>query len=301
MDPATLPVRPLPRAPSLPSDLSALSWVVADAESGDVLASRSAHRQLPPASTLKALFALTVLPRFDAEDTHRVRESELSGMGAGSSVVGVEAGRTYRVSDLWHGVFLRSGNDAVRVLASMNGGWRRTAKDMEAVARELGAEDTHVVSPDGFDANGQVSTAHDLAVFGVAGLRNPEFAHYAATADAWFPAGRWSDGTPRWNKIHNTNRLLTGAGGVVAYPGLVGIKNGYTSKAGNTLIAAARRDGRTLIVTVMNPQSGVRNAVYEEARALLDWGFAAAGRVEPVGSLGLQNRLAARWGTDPAA
>lgn len=83
----------------------------------------------------------------------------------------------------------------------------------------------------------------------------------------------------------NTNRLLTGADGVEPYPGLIGVKNGYTSNAGNTLIAAARRDGRTLVVTVMNPQEGGGHAVYEEARALLDWGFAAGGRVEPVGSL----------------
>jgi D-alanyl-D-alanine carboxypeptidase (penicillin-binding protein 5/6) len=83
----------------------------------------------------------------------------------------------------------------------------------------------------------------------------------------------------------NTNRLLTGADGVEAYPGLIGIKNGYTSNAGNTLIAAARRDGRTLVVTVMNPREGGGHAVYEEARSLLDWGFEAAGHVDPVGSL----------------
>lgn len=69
------------------------------------------------------------------------------------------------------------------------------------------------------------------------------------------------------------------------YPGLLGVKNGYTSNAGNTLIAAARRDGRTLLVTVMNPQSGGGFEVYEEARELLDWGFAASGKVDPVGSL----------------
>src|SRR5207244_2240809 len=71
----------------------------------------------------------------------------------------------------------------------------------------------------------------------------------------------------------------------LAYDGLIGIKNGYTSHAGNTLVAAARRGGRTLVVTVMNPQSGGGFAVYEEARRLLDWGFGAAGRVDPVGSL----------------
>jgi D-alanyl-D-alanine carboxypeptidase (penicillin-binding protein 5/6) len=161
----------------------------------------------------------------------------------------------------------------------MNGGWQSTAVQMQARARALGALDTRVVSPDGYDAPGQVSSAYDLAVFGRAGLRNPDFARYCATVRAKFPAGDWS------YDIQNTNRLLTGADGVAPYPGLIGVKNGYTTNAGSTLVAAARRGGRTLVVTVMNPRAGGPHAVYEEARSLLDWGFAAADRVTPVGSL----------------
>ncbi|MFF1510308.1 D-alanyl-D-alanine carboxypeptidase family protein [Streptomyces sp. NPDC058326] len=271
-------VERLAGAPAVPS-VSALSWVVADASSGEVLAARNAHRKLPPASTLKALFALTALPRHDPSEQHVVADSELAGIGDGSSLVGVKEGYTYKVSDLWNGVFLSSGNDAVHVLAAMNGGWEATARQMQEKARSLGALDTHVVSPDGYDAPGQVSSAYDLAVFGRAGLQDPAFTRYCSTAYADFPAGSWSYG------IANTNRLLTGADGVARYPGLIGIKNGYTSHAGNTLISAARRGDRTLVVTVMNPQGGGGLAVYEEARELLDWGFEAAGRVRPVGSL----------------
>ncbi|WP_079049892.1 D-alanyl-D-alanine carboxypeptidase family protein [Streptomyces torulosus] len=272
-------VRPRAGAPRIPRDVSAVAWVVADARSGEVLAAHNAHRKLPPASTLKTLFALTVLPRLPGGLKHTVKSKELAGIGEGSSLVGVKENRTYRVADLWRGVFLSSGNDAVHVLASLNGGWRATAEQMQDKARALGAHDTHVVSPDGYDARGQVSSAFDLAVFGRAGLRNAEFAAYCATATAKFPAnGRWGYG------IQNTNRLLTGAG-VDRYPGLIGIKNGYTTNAGNTLVAAAERGGRTLVVTVMRPQSGIGFAVYEEARSLLDWGFRAAGRVDPVGSL----------------
>lgn len=270
-------VRRRPGAPAVP-DLSARSWLVADAGSGEVLAAYGAHRKLPPASTLKTLFAVTVLPTLPGGIQHRVVEKDLAGMGEGSSVVGVEAGRSYRVDDLWRGVFLRSGNDAVHVLAALDGGWRVTAARMQEKARALGARDTHVVSPDGYDTPGQVSSAFDLAVFGRAGLRIPEFARYCGTASASFPGEKGTE------EIVNTNRLLSGVNGVPRYPGLIGIKNGYTSKAGNTLVAAARRKGRTLIVTVMNPQ-GDGGSVYEEARTLLDWGFAAAGRVDPVGSL----------------
>ncbi|MEU3663476.1 serine hydrolase [Streptomyces sp. NPDC032940] len=272
-------VRLRPGTPEVP-DVSALSWVVADAGSGDVLAAHDAHRKLPPASTLKTLFALTVMPVLPGGISHRVSTEELSDIGPGSSLVGVVEGHTYRVSDLWNGVFLNSGNDAVHVLASLVGGWRTAAARMQAEARALGARDTHVRTPDGYDAPGQVSSAYDLAVFGRAGLRNPDFARYCARIDAMFP-----DGDGDTFGIMNTNRLLTGADGVEPYPGLIGIKNGYTSSAGNTLVAAARRDGRTLVVSVMNPQEGGGYAVYEEARSLLDWGFGAAGRVEPVGSL----------------
>ncbi|UXY23612.1 D-alanyl-D-alanine carboxypeptidase [Streptomyces cynarae] len=271
-------VRPRTGAPEVPY-VSALSWLVADADTGDVLAAHDAHRPLPPASTLKTLFALTVLPALPAGTRHTVRERELAGIGPGSSLVGVKEGLTYRVSDLWKGVFLHSGNDAVHVLAALNGGVETTVRRMQAKARQLGAFDTQVVSPDGYDAPGQVSSAYDLAVFGRAGLHNPDFARYCSLAESTFPGDGASYG------IRNTNRLLTGADGVERYPGLIGIKNGYTSNAGNTLVAAARHGGRTLVVTVMNPQEGGGLTVYEEARSLLDWGFDAAGRVAPVGSL----------------
>ncbi|WP_306333161.1 D-alanyl-D-alanine carboxypeptidase family protein [Streptomyces sp. KL118A] len=279
LDRAGTQVRPGPGAPAVPGSVSALAWVVADAHTGEVLGARNAHRPLPPASTLKSLFALATLPRLKADMRHVVSEHELDQVGEGSSMVGVAEGRAYQVADLWRGVFLSSGNDAVHVLAGLNGGLRKTVQEMRAKARELGARDTHVVSPDGYDAAGQVSSAYDLAVFGKAGLADPEFARYCSTRVARFPAGGWS------YPIQNTNRLLTGADGVAPYPGLLGVKNGYTSHAGSTLISAAQRGGRTLVVTVMNPQEGGGRAVYEEARSLLDWGFAAAGKVRPVGSL----------------
>ncbi|MEV7541619.1 serine hydrolase [Streptomyces sp. NPDC089915] len=279
-------LRPREGAPALPEDLSALSWLVADADSGEVLAAHNAHLGLPPASTMKTLFALTALPRLPRTGTHTVTDAELADIGEGSSMVGLDAGLTYRIADLWKGVFLSSGNDAVHVLAAMNGGWEQTAARMQARARALGAVDTHVVSPDGYDAEGQVSSAYDLAVFGRAGLADPDFARYAALTDAPFPGDTDSEGRPTWTfGIENTNRLLTGEDGVGRYPGIVGIKNGYTSEAGYTLVTAARRDGRTLLATVMNPQRGGAFAVYDETRALLDWGFAAAGHVDPVGSL----------------
>ncbi|QNS04527.1 D-alanyl-D-alanine carboxypeptidase family protein [Streptomyces xanthii] len=265
----------VPRVPRL----DARAWLVADHDSGKVLAASGAHRALPPASTLKMLFADTVLPRFGADEKHRVTAADLAGIPAGSSLVGIQAGTTYTVRQLWQGVFLRSGNDAVHVLASMNGGVAKTVREMQRRAEELGANDTHVVSPDGFDHPGQVSSAYDLTLFAHAGLRNDDFRAYCATKTADFPAGGG-----KTFQMQNTDRLLTGQG-VTPYEGLIGVKNGYTSHAGNTFTGAATRDGRTLLVTVLRPKSGYE-AVYEETAALLDWGFRAVDRVTPVGTLG---------------
>ncbi|MEU8684141.1 serine hydrolase [Streptomyces sp. NPDC048611] len=264
-----------------PPEVSALSWMVTDLPSGKVLAAKDAHRPLPPASTLKTLFALAVLPKFAQSTVHTVSLADLAGIEAGSSLAGLREDMPYQVADLWHGVFLSSGSDAVHTLASMNGGWGKTIDDMQETARRLGARDTRVASADGFDTPGQVSSAYDLALFGQAGLTDRDFAHFASTKQAELP----QEGGPDAFTIQNTNRLLVGSHGVKPYAGLIGVKNGYTSHAGNTLIAAARRGGRTLLVTLMNPQSGGRNAVYEETRALLDWGFEAAPRAAAVGVL----------------
>ncbi|MFE5583820.1 D-alanyl-D-alanine carboxypeptidase family protein [Kitasatospora sp. NPDC056531] len=274
----TVQVAPLAGAPALPSGLSGRSWLVADAATGEVLAARDAHRPLPPASTLKMLFADTVLPKFDRSLEHQVTPAELANLGVGSSLVGVKADLPYRVEDLWRGVFLSSGNDAVHVLANMNGGVPQTVAEMQTRAHSLQALDTKVVSPDGYDMDGQVSSAYDLTLFARAGLRNADFRSYCSTRTARFPGGLdKTTGQRVTYDIANTDRLLG------KYPGLIGVKNGYTTNAGATFTGAAERDGRTLLVTVMHPDA--QSKVYDEAASLLDWGFAAAGKVQPVGRL----------------
>ncbi|MEW2621996.1 serine hydrolase [Streptomyces sp. NPDC048106] len=259
--------------------LTARAWLVADGTTGEVLAAFNAHQRLAPASTLKMLFADTVLRKFDRTQTYTVKDSDIADVPAGSSLVGIKAGITYTVEQLWQGVFLRSGNDAVHVLAHMNGGIAKTVAEMQARALDLQALDTRVVSPDGFDHPGQLSSAYDLTLFARHGLKDPDFRGYCGTRVADFPAGG-----KKTFQIQNTDRLLTGAWGLKTYDGLIGVKNGYTSHAGNTFTGAATRDGRTLLVTVMHPVTG-SNAVYEQTAALLDWGFTQGRTAQPVGAL----------------
>ncbi|MHB9862293.1 D-alanyl-D-alanine carboxypeptidase family protein [Streptomyces sp. YIM S03343] len=263
----------------LPKKITARAWLVADCKTGEVLAACNAHRRLAPASTLKMLFADTVLEKFARTEKHTVTDADLAGIPSGSSLVGVKPGITYTVEQLWQGVFLRSGNDAVHVLAHMNGGVAHTVAQMQAKAADLQALDTHVVSPDGFDHPGQLSSAYDLTLFARHGLADDDFSAYCATRTADFPAGK-----KKTFQIQNTDRLLTGSWGLDVYDGLIGVKNGYTSHAGNTFTGAATRGGRTLLVTVMHPTSG-SNAVYEETAALLDWGFGKGRSARAVGTL----------------
>ncbi|WUO12289.1 DUF5136 domain-containing protein [Streptomyces sp. NBC_00289] len=274
--------------PVLPKDLTARSWIVSDAESGQVLAAHNAHWRLPPASTLKMLFADTVLPKFPRTEKHKVRPTDLAGIGAGSSMVGIKEGETYTVHDLWLGVFLRSGNDAVHVLSAMNGGVDNTVRDMNEHAEQLQALDTDVVSPDGYDAPGQVSSAYDLTLFARSGLQKKDFREYCSTVTAKFPG----ETTKKKGKsvrgsfeIQNTNRLLSGDSDISVYQGIAGVKNGNTTNAGATFTGVAERNGKVLLVTVMNPEKNEHNEVYKETAKLFDWGFRAVGKVQPVGEL----------------
>ncbi|EFL34410.1 D-alanyl-D-alanine carboxypeptidase [Streptomyces viridochromogenes DSM 40736] len=275
--------------PVLPKDVSARSWIVADAETGDVLAAHNAHWRLAPASTLKMLFADTLLPKFPRTEKHKVVPSDLAGIGAGSSMVGIKEDETYTVHDLWLGVFLRSGNDAVHVLSAMNQGVENTVKEMNQHAEELQALDTHVVSPDGYDAEGQVSSAYDLTLFARSGLQKKDFREYCSTVSAKFPGqtkkGKKGKTVRESFEIQNTNRLLAGDADLPVYQGIAGVKNGNTTNAGATFTGVAERDGKVLLVTVMNPEKPEHNEVYKETARLFDWGFKAAGKVQPVGEL----------------
>lgn len=257
-----------------PPKVLARSWVVVDADTGDVLAARNAHERLRPASTLKTLTAITLLPRLDLDDTYRVRWEDAHTTG---SAVGIVPGSRYTIDQLFYGLMLPSGNDAARALASAAGGLPRTVRAMNRQATALGAVDTRAVNPTGLDAPGQLSSAFDLAIFARAGLTDRDFRRYVSTVSVSFPAQE-----PKRDKrrdsymIYNQNPLL-----LAGYRGTLGVKTGYTTQAGRTFVAAVERGGRTLIVALM----GIVEPSDAAAERLLTWGFAHGDRVVAVGSL----------------
>jgi D-alanyl-D-alanine carboxypeptidase (penicillin-binding protein 5/6) len=189
--------------------------------------------------------------------------------------------QAYKIEDLWYGLFLRSGNDAANGLAKAgaDGDIARGVRMMQAEARRLQAYDTTVINASGLDADGQYASAYDLALWGREGLQRKDFRKYAATMRWTFPGNRTATATKESSRnfqVQTENRLMG------SYQGAIGIKPGYTSLAQNTLIAAAEREGRTVLVTLMG---GPRGTIFPNAAALLDWGFANIGKVAPVGQL----------------
>jgi D-alanyl-D-alanine carboxypeptidase (penicillin-binding protein 5/6) len=256
-------------AGATPPAVQASAFVVADVDTGAVLAAKAPHAKLRPASTLKTLTALVLLPRLDKTDQVIGTDQDA---GIEGSKVGVYPGLKYSVDLLFQGMFLASGNDAVHALAVHDqGGIPATIQRMNKLAAEMGAGDTHVTDPTGLDADGQYSSAYDLALFAQAGLERPDFAKYAATKYTAFPLAA-KKGT---YQVANQNKLLFN------YDGALGVKTGYTTLARNTFIGAAKRNGHTLVVTLMNSPHGIT----EDAANLLNWAFKSYDKLEPVGTL----------------
>lgn len=256
-----------------PPAVGAKAWVVADGDTGEVLGARAAHLRLYPASTLKTLTALTLIDKLDRD---RVVTATWDDANIEGSRVGIVPNGTYTIDQLWEAVFLRSGNDAINTLAEANGGLEPTLAQMRAEITDLQAKDTTVVNPTGLDEKGQLSSAYDLALFGRAALSSPQIMHYAGMIKSDFPGKVVPAGAKR-----PTFQIWTEQKFVLNYDGALGIKNGYTTKAQNTLITAARRNGRTVLVTLM--YDGYNT--WKDAAKLTDWAFANADKVQPVGQL----------------
>ena len=243
------------------------SFVVADAGTGQVLAARNPHGYFRPASTLKVLTAVTFIPVLDPNATVVASRRATSTV---PNVAGLIAGQRYKISALFTALLTISANDAAIALAEATGSYARGMAMMNAEAARLGARDTVAVDPSGLDTPSHTS-AYDLALIARQALTMPAFLRYDQTRVAQFQLRPGHSET-----LFNQNTLLT------SYPGGIGGKIGWTSASGATYVGLARRHGVTLIVTLMNcpPLTEITSA-----EQLLNWGFAADGKVQPVGVL----------------
>src|SRR4051812_45725896 len=259
-------------APALPDGLTANGWLVADAGTGDVLAARDPHGRYYPASTLKTLTLLTLAPLLDP---NRVIVGTTEDENIEGSRVGLVAGGQYPVSLLFQALILQSGNDAANALARAAGGVDVTVSAMSETARGIGAFDTVVGTPSGLDVAGQSSSPYDLALIFRALISDPTTAAVLATPTAQMPP---VEGRSPGYQIQSQNPLRT------TYPGDLGSKTGFTDAARHTFVTAAERNGRRLVVSLMDTENRPLRAA-DQAALLLDWGFAVGAGTEGVGTL----------------
>jgi D-alanyl-D-alanine carboxypeptidase (penicillin-binding protein 5/6) len=254
-----------------PPDGPAEAWLLADMDSGEILAAKNPYAYHAPASTIKTLLALTVIDEVPLDSTVLASQADL----AECSCVGVAPGHEYSVRQLLDGLLLVSGNDAANTLAEALGGFDAAVAKMNAKALEIGATDTRTGSPSGLDWPGMEmhTTPRDLAVIFREALNRPVFAEITAEPTALFPDGSGE------SEIHNQDELLS------LYPGALGGKTGFTNAARKTFVGAAERDGRRLVVSMMHGLNTPGSPSYwDQAQALLDWGF-ALGPDQSVGQL----------------
>ncbi|WP_281427486.1 D-alanyl-D-alanine carboxypeptidase family protein [Nonomuraea ceibae] len=239
--------------------------LVVDTSTGEVRYSKDAGERLPVASLTKMMTAHVVLQEADPADVVEVTAEDVRyAARGGAAVAGLRAGDRLPVRDVLHALLLPSGADAAHVLARTYGpGVEGFVGKMNAAARELGMADTLYVNADGMPTNGGGhSTAADQARLAEAVLRNETLK--SITSTRYHSVGATSEhGSYSWR---NTNRLL-------ARPGAVGVKTGYTRAAGYTLAFAAERDGRLLVGVILGESDSGRR--FDTAQALLDWAATA--------------------------
>src|SRR6266516_6395498 len=258
------------RLPHVPAS----AYVIADAGTGQVLAAKDPHGWYRPASTLKVLTAITLMPALSPDATviasHRAAVIE-------PSKVGLITGDSYRVSDLFKALLMISANDAAIALLQATGSYAKGMAMMNAEAHHLQADDTVAVTPNGLDARGQHVSAYDEALFARQALAIPAFMHDESLRMFRFPLRRhWTPHHPRMVTLFTQNTMRW------TFRSDLGGKIGWTTPARATFIGWARRGHTTLVVTILHCTPLTELTV---ASRLLSWGFAMDGKVRPVGHL----------------
>ncbi len=264
----TIPVMENTENSSLASN--ATSAILIEATTGKILFEKNAHEKLAPASMTKIMSMLVIVESIEKgvinwDDVVTVSENA-SSMG-GSQIL-LETGEKMKVSDLFKGIAVASGNDAVVALAeTIAGTVDEFVNMMNNKAKELGLKDTNFKNPHGLDEANHYSSAYDMSIMAKELIKHEKVLEFTSIYEDYLRKG-----TDREFWLVNTNKLVR------FYSGADGLKTGYTSTAGYCLTATAKKNNVRLIAVAMNePTSSIRNA---EISSMLDYGFAKIKTVE---------------------
>lgn len=248
-----LATHPQPRLP-----IHGQAAYLIDLDTRLVLWERDPDTSRAPASLTKLVTAMVAVD--DAGSLDRVVDVVKAATQVTPSVMGLSPGERVTVRQLLDGLFLDSGNDAAEALSRGIVPRERFIRQMNQKAISIGLTASHFVNPSGLDAPGHGMSAHDLAhVAAYLDTYYPQLAAIAATKDVSIPA----TATHKAFYPHNLNRLLW------TYPGATGLKTGLTDNAGGCILATAIRNGRHLVVVVLN----ATGYSVDDAALLLNYGF----------------------------
>jgi D-alanyl-D-alanine carboxypeptidase len=246
-------------------ELTAKASLSYDLTTDSLLYEKNSKMRLPMASLTKIMTAIVAIENFDLskEITINKKEAEI-----GENTMGLSEGETAAVEDLLYGLILHSGNDASEALARGSVfGRDNFVYLMNKKAEELGLTDTRFTNPSGLEGDGnQYSTAYDLLVITKYALANPEFAKIVSTPIHEIP---YSDKHKAFYLYNETN-LLT------SYPGVKGVKTGYTYEAGLCLVTYLEYEGHKIIAILLNAQNR-----REEMKGLLDYSLKSLNKTPP--------------------
>lgn len=248
-------------APPLPG-VGAESFILMDADTGEVLGEKNADVRLPPASLTKIMSAYLVFNALRDDALQMDQEVIISPRAWAANVVGsktfIEVGERVSVRDLLYGVIVQSGNDASIALAeALAGDEAAFAEWMNAEAQKLSMNNTRFANSTGLPAQNHYSSARDIAVIVRASVvEHPKLYEIYAEREFTF------NGITQQNR----NGLLD------SFDGADGVKTGYTKAAGYSLASSAKRGGRRVIAVVMKADSPA--ARLQESAKLLNYGFA---------------------------
>jgi D-alanyl-D-alanine carboxypeptidase len=245
-------------------NLSGESAIVVDVNTKDVLYAKQANQHHLTASTGKIMTGIVAVEHAPLDKIITVPKEATE---VEPNHMGIRTGEQLTLQELLYGMFLDSGNDAAEAVAYGVGGGGAAGRAqfvtwMNEKAAALGLKDTRFVNPSGLDDPNQYSSAYDLAVMGAYAIGKPDLRRTFSTKDIVISPSKDPGHTHGWFNPGNLNSLLT------TYQGAFGIKPGYTEDAGYTLVAAAERDGRTLVAVTLNSQRH-----FSDAAALFDFGF----------------------------
>ncbi|HEX5118333.1 MAG TPA: serine hydrolase [Pseudonocardiaceae bacterium] len=262
-------------APALPKDLGFESWVLQDLDTGTVLAAKDPHARQRPASLIKLLLAQVVARELNPDTVVIGTQADANQQG---TRVGIGPGGKYTVGMLVKALLMASGNDAAYALAMQLGGVQTAVDKMNALARQLGAQDIRAASPSGLDAPGMSASAYDLSIVFRVDLATPLLATAMHTTRMPFPGyGKKPSFT-----LNNDNLLLR------TYPGDIGGKVGYTTDAQQTYANAAERDGHRIALVMTRGANHIVGR-WQNARELMNYGFALENaHTAPVGFISTQ-------------